>query len=115
MKDKKHELYNRWHAMHSRCYQVGDKSYRYYGLRGVIVCKEWHRFKTFRDWFNNEYEKASDYMLGVCKRNVVVDRIDPKGNYEPNNCRLITSSENSKRVEHRRDKYGRFISVSLSV
>lgn len=115
MKDKNHELYSRWHTMHARCYQVGDKNYRYYGLHGIIVCKEWHRFKAFRDWFNNEYEKASDYIRSIAKRNVVVDRIDPKGNYEPNNCRLITNSENSKRAIHMRDKYGRFVSVSLSV
>ena len=115
MKDKEHELYSRWHAMHARCYLIGDRSYRYYGLRGVIVCNEWHRFKAYRDWFNSEYEKASDYMRSINKRNVVVDRIDPRGNYEPSNCRLITNSENSKRITHKRDKHGRFISVSLSV
>src|SRR5574343_1548 len=35
-------MYSRWSDMLSRCYDVKDRVYRYYGARGITVCPAWH-------------------------------------------------------------------------
>lgn len=45
--------YKIWENMIYRCYSPSDKSYKYYGAKGVTVCKRWHRFdQFFEDMFN---------------------------------------------------------------
>lgn len=39
--------YKIWKNMFYRCYCESDKSYKYYGEKGVIVCDRWHRFDYF--------------------------------------------------------------------
>lgn len=83
---KRHtRLYNIWSKMKERCYNPAREAYKYYGGKGVIVCDEWQNdFQKFHDWATtNGY-----------KDNLTIDRINPDGNYEPNNCRWITLSEN---------------------
>lgn len=49
--DKKQEVYrilvHRWQNMISRCYNIDDKLYPYYGAKGVKVCKRWHTLSNF--------------------------------------------------------------------
>jgi hypothetical protein len=51
-----------------------------------VVCPEWRdSFEPFRDWaLANGY---ADHLT--------LDRIDPNGYYEPNNCRWIELAEQS--------------------
>jgi hypothetical protein len=70
-----------WTFMLARCYDPRHDGYRYYGEKGVTVCDEWREdFLTFHDW-----AKANGYKEGL-----TLDRIDPTGNYEPDNCRWTT-------------------------
>lgn len=79
-------LHRIWAGMLARCRNKNVKSYRYYGAKGVYVCKEWHGFAKFMKWaLSNGY---SDELT--------IDRKDNNGNYEPNNCRWIPKSEQSK-------------------
>lgn len=80
-KDRLHRI---WTSIHTRCYNKNDKTYKNYGGRGIKVCKEWQNdFMSFRNWsIANGYQE-----------NLTIDRIDVNGNYEPNNCRWITSFE----------------------
>ena len=39
--------YKIWEDMIYRCYSQTDKSYKYYGAKGVTVCDRWHRFDFF--------------------------------------------------------------------
>lgn len=39
--------YGIWKDMIYRCYSPNDKSYKYYGEKGVKVCERWHRFDFF--------------------------------------------------------------------
>ena len=39
--------YKIWENMIYRCYCPTDKSYQYYGAKGVTVCERWHRFDYF--------------------------------------------------------------------
>lgn len=76
-------IYTTWEAMHQRCNNIDSQHYQYYGGRGITICQEWHSFKLF----------YSD--MGDAPKGHVIDRIDPNGNYEKDNCRWVTRSESS--------------------
>lgn len=90
-----------WVNMKQRCENPNNPNYKYYGDRGITVCKEWQNLETFYEWAN-----SNGY-----RDNLTIDRIDVNGNYEPSNCRWITMKEqhNNKRsnriIEYRGQKY----------
>lgn len=83
-------VYRTWTNMKSRCYDPRQKSYKHYGKVGILVCDKWkENFKEFLIW-----SKRTGYS-----DNLTIDRIDPKGNYSPENCQWLTMTENVKRKE----------------
>lgn len=90
-------------GMHQRCYNSKSAAFPWYGGKGVTVCPEWHDFETFKLWaISHGY--ADD---------LTIDRIDPDGNYEPENCRWITRAMNSSRAA-RRITEGQGISYAIT-
>lgn len=83
------KLFNVWQHMRGRCYNKNNKSYIYYGGRGIKICDEWrNNFLNFYNWaINNGYEEK-----------LTIDRINVNGNYEPLNCRWadVTTQANNK-------------------
>lgn len=73
--------YTSWRKMKDRCQDKKDISYPNYGGRGVKVCEEWQTFDGFYKDMGKRPEGKS------------LDRIDPNGNYEPNNCRWASHKE----------------------
>lgn len=75
-----------------RCYKENDKAYKWYGAIGIKVCDEWlNDFAKFYNWMlDNGYDENAE--RGTC----TLDRIDPNGDYEPNNCRIITIQEQQR-------------------
>ena len=77
-------FYKTWNDMIRRCTNPNNKDYKDYGGRGITVCEEWLDVIDFVAWCDLTYPKLEGYSL---------DRIDVDGNYEPNNCRWVTKSE----------------------
>ena len=77
-------LYGIWSNMKSRCNNPRCIAYKYYGERGIKVCKEWSSFESFREW-----AMSSGYS-----DDLQIDRIDNDGNYCPKNCRWVTQKQN---------------------
>lgn len=85
-----HRLHNIWNSIKDRCNNINSKDYPNYGGRKIKICEEWNNyFVSFYEWsMNNGY-----------KSDLSIDRINVNGNYEPNNCKWSTPSEqqNNKR------------------
>jgi hypothetical protein len=82
-----HPLYNVFTSMRTRCYYKGHNRYVNYGGRGIYICEEWrHNPAAFIDWaIENGWKKG-----------LQIDRIDNDGPYHPDNCRFVTSKENTR-------------------
>lgn len=65
-----------------RCTKSNDPGYPSYGGRGIAVCERWRKFECFYEDMGNP--PGPEYSI---------DRIDVNGNYEPNNCRWATQSQ----------------------
>lgn len=87
-------VYNVYHGMMERCYNPKHKSFKNYGGRGIKVCEAWHNFNNFMKWaYSTGLDE--DAPIGKC----TLDRIDPNGNYCPENCRwtdMIVQSNNKR-------------------
>lgn len=85
-------LYKVWQTMKQRCTNPNYRGYQWYGAKGVKVCEDWQDIENFYRWaINNGYRKG-----------LTLDRIDPASDYEPNNCRWVTMSDqqNNKTNNH---------------
>jgi hypothetical protein len=90
-------LYAVWKQMKKRCNNPNSDVYRWYGAKGVVVCDEWKEsFISFKEWaYENGYDDTAS--RGEC----TIDRINPFGNYEPDNCRIVPMSVQLKNTRAR--------------
>ena len=64
-----------WRGMMNRCYNPKDSRYKYYGGRGVKICKRWYDVINFyKDMGDRPSDKHS------------IDRINNNVDYKPTKC-----------------------------
>lgn len=84
-------LYKIWNQMIQRTTNKNIKDYKYYGGRGITVCKEWREsFEAFEKWAE---------MNGY-KENLTIDRKDNNKGYEPGNCQWATRKQQSSNTRY---------------
>lgn len=93
---EKHPLFLTWKDMCARCTNPNNVAYqKWYGAKGVTVCLRWSKRNkkgTNRGWAPGFIAFVEDMGSKPSSKHQL-DRIDPAGNYEPNNCRWATTSE----------------------
>lgn len=79
-------LHSIWCDMKDRCFNPLNKSYHYYGGRGIKITPPWHNFINFKNWamINGYFDHLS------------IVRIDVNVGYSPSNCKWIKMSEQCK-------------------
>lgn len=73
-----------WAKMKDRCNNPKDLHYENYGGAGITYTQDWELFENFlRD-------------MGIRPEGTSLDRIDPYGNYEPENCRWLEKKKQTR-------------------
>lgn len=77
--------YRSWSNALDRCRNKKNSKYKYYGGRGIKMCRRWWKFANF----------LADMGVRPLGK-ISLDRIDNDGNYEPGNCRWATKKEQAR-------------------
>lgn len=85
-------LSNAWSDMQIRCYSRASGKFHRYAGRGISICSAWRRPQRP----NAFYAWALSHGFYT---DLVLDRRDNDGNYCPDNCRWITTSESVRNRE----------------
>lgn len=80
-------LSTKWRNIKNRCTKPEDKNYPNYGGRGITMCPKWlNNKKAFIQWA----------LTHGFKEELQIDRIDNNKGYSPENCRFVTSKQQSR-------------------
>jgi len=86
----KTRFYHIWCGIKERCLNKNKKAYKNYGERGIKICDGWLNFINFRD---DMYESYLEHIKNFGTKHTTIDRKDNEGNYEKNNCKWSTRTE----------------------
>lgn len=114
------KLYNTLWKMINRCYNPNDISYKTYSAMGITICDEWYTpnnhsigYLNFKKWAyeNGYYDQPKDTPK---IERLSIERIDPYGNYCPENCTWIPLKYQNLNYKHtpKIHIYGKDVNVS---
>ena len=83
------------YALKIRCFNKESKMYKDYGGRGITVCARWMDKKEGTNNFIRDMGMPPTLMHQI-------DRTDNNGNYEPENCRWVSSKINNRNRRNNR-------------
>lgn len=89
---KRHRLYQVWKGMRARCNSKSHPKFRYWGGRGIRVCRRWDNFANF----------LAD-MEKTFREGLWIERKNNNGNYTPKNCKWATPAEQAKNKRSREE------------
>lgn len=78
--------YKTWVSMKSRCSDPNATGYKYWGGKGIKVCPRWSIFANFLE------------DMGERPAGMTLDRINCAGDYEPQNCRWASKTEQRRNM-----------------
>lgn len=82
-------IYLTWINMRQRCNNPNIPCFKYYGGRGIKVCKRWNSFVNFYNDLMPSYKKGFE-----------LDRIRSNGNYTLNNVQWIPHKRNTQKRKY---------------
>jgi len=80
-KTKEHKT---WKRMRQRCLNKNNPDFKYYGGRGIIICKRWDKFENF-------YED-----MGRCPKGLTLERSQNNLGYSKENCYWASRTTQSR-------------------
>jgi hypothetical protein len=87
----RHPLNHKWVTMRQRCMNPKSGGYKWYGARGIKICKRWDDFAKFVEDMGPRPSPTHS-----------LERINNDGDYKPSNCRWATPHE--QLIDYRRSK-----------
>lgn len=93
--------YKTWCGMIKRCQNRNCTGYSDYGGRGIAVCERWLKFENFLEDMGMRPSKYHS-----------IERKNVNGNYEPDNCKWASPTEQSRNTRKRKDGENLVVGVS---
>lgn len=108
-----HETWGIFWNMHARCERNTHPAYKYYGERGIKVCDRWSGPYGFAH-FLEDMGDAPEERYPSGRRKYSLDRIDPDGDYCPENCRWANANVQATNTTRSR-KYSKSPGVTYNI
>lgn len=81
------KCYRCWQGMLERCYSKKHVKYKRYGGRGVKVCKQWHDYQNFAEFYHNNYFLGSQLDKDILGNGKL---------YSPYTCKFVSCQDNNE-------------------